>query len=86
VGWEVRSHPDYFDALLVACLPSHCGLVNSSGCWVQAARGKVKAQGLRERRAGVEVQVDTGYWLPGQGGRDHIVKEKGTSAVWVSSG
>ena len=28
-------------------------------------RGKVKSQEGRERREGIEVQVSTGYWLPG---------------------
>ena len=49
-----------------ACLPEHWGRVKSSGLSVQVARGKVKSQEGRERRAGIEVHVSTGYWLPGE--------------------
>ena len=46
-------------------MPEHCGRVKSFGLAVQVLRGKVKSQEGRERREGIEVQVSTGYWLPG---------------------
>ena len=46
-------------------MPEHCGRVKSCGLAVQVERGKVKSQEERERREGMEVQVSTGYWLPG---------------------
>ena len=46
-------------------MPEHCGRVKSFGLAVQVERGKVKSQEVRERREGMEVQVSTGYWLPG---------------------
>ena len=46
-------------------MPEHCGRVKSFGLAVQVERGKVKSQEERERREGMEVQVSTGYWLPG---------------------
>ena len=49
-----------------ACLPEHWGRVKSSGLSVQVARGKGKSQEGRERRAGIEGQISTGYWLPGE--------------------
>ena len=53
-------------------MPEHCGRVKSFGLAVQVERGKVKSQEERERREGMEVQVSTGYWLPGglKGWRD----------------
>ena len=39
--------------------------MKSFGLAVQVLRGKVKSQEGRERREGIEVQVSTGYWLPG---------------------
>ena len=47
-------------------MPEHCGRVKSCGLAVQVERGKVKSQEVRERREGMEVQVSTGYWLPGR--------------------
>ena len=52
-----------------ACLPEHWGRAKSSWFSVQVARGKGKSQEGRERRAGIEVHVSTGYWLPGGVGR-----------------
>ena len=42
---------------------------------MQVARGKVKSQEGRERRAGIEVHVSTGYWLPGGSVRKKILEE-----------
>ena len=47
-------------------MPEHWGRVKSSGLSVHVARGKGKSQEGRERRAGIEVHVSTGYWLPGE--------------------
>ena len=46
-------------------MPEHWGRVKRFGLAVQVLRGKVKSQEGRERREGIEVQVSTGYLLPG---------------------
>ena len=43
---------------------------------MQVARGKGKSQEGRERRAGIEVHVSTGYWLPGELEGWEIFQEK----------
>ena len=56
---------NHMQARYRSILPEHCGRVKRFGLAVQVLRGKMKSQEGRERREGIEVQVSTGYWLPG---------------------